>query len=62
MRKVFIKHDASPLHRKENNRIYSKLKKLRLEHTDREYKIRKGILYEDDQQIDQFNINNSIFQ
>ena len=61
LRKVFIRHEASPLHRKENDRIYSKLKKSKEDHPDTEYKIIKGKLYEDDQEIDEFNIKNSIF-
>ena len=61
LRKVFIKHETSPLHRKENDRIYTKLKKLKEEHSNRVYKIFKGKLYEDEEQIDEFNINNSIF-
>ena len=61
LRKVFIKHEASLFHRKENDRIYSKYKKLKDEHPGREYKLSKGILYEDNEQIDEFNISNSIF-
>ena len=62
LRRVFIKHEASPLHRKESDRLYSKMKKLREENADRQYKISKGKLYENEQQIDEFNISNSIFQ
>ena len=62
LRKVFIKNETSPITRKENDRIYTKMKKLKDENCDKEYKIVKGKLYDGENVIDEFNINNSLFR
>ena len=63
LHKVFIKNETSPLNRKENDRLYNKMIKLKEGDKDNEglYKLVKGKLMRGDNIIDQFNINNSIF-
>ena len=61
-RKIFIKNETTPLVRKENDRLYKKLKELKNENPNAEhrYKITKGKLMKDDHIIGEFNIANSI--
>ena len=63
LRKVFIKNETTPLIRKENDRLYTNMKKLKDENPiDRDkFKILKGKLMHGDNIIDEFNMNNSIF-
>ena len=61
LRKVFIKNERTPLARKENDRLYNKLRTLRGDNPDIQYKIEKGKLMQGDQVIDEYNISNSIF-
>lgn len=54
------------LTRKENKRLYNKMKQLIKDNTeagvDLSYKIEKGKLYWNDDVIDEFNVSNSLFQ
>ena len=61
LRKIYIKNETTPLVRKENDRLYTKLRNLKAEHPDNVFKIMKGKLMEGERIIDEFNINNSIF-
>ena len=63
LRKVFIKRETSPLTRKENDRLYKKLQKLKEEiPNDRyKYKLEKGKLKCDNAVLDEFNITKSLF-
>ena len=63
LRKVFIKNETTPLVRKENDRIYTKLRKLREDNPGEteKFKIVKGKLMDGNTVLDEFNINNSIF-
>ena len=61
-KKVYLKNESSPLTKKENDRLYTKLRKLRVDKPEIQYSIKKGKLLEDQEVIDEFNINNSLFQ
>ena len=63
LRKVFIKNESTPLTRKENERLYKKLFKLKEKDPDNrdEYKIIKGKLMCRNTIVDEFNIAKSFF-
>ena len=67
LRKIFLKNDDPPLTRKEHERLSSKMKELReQEQADpgepqNRYYIKKGVLYKNDELIDEFNLNNQLF-
>ena len=68
LRKIWIKNDDPPMTRKENERLSKKLKELRDAETlvpggepENRYHIKKGILYMNDECIDEFNLNNQLF-
>ena len=60
LRRIFIKNETSPLARKETDRLYTKMKKLKEEDTEgeRDYKILRGKLLDGENIIDEFNISN----
>ena len=67
LKKIFIKNDDPPLTRKENERLYKKMKELS-ENEDRDnpenrYFIKKGKLCKntEDDCLDEFNVNNQLF-
>ena len=62
--RVFVKNDDPPLTRKENDRLFQKLRELRAEEeegVESIYKITKRKLYKADTVIDEFNLSNQIF-
>ena len=64
LRFVYIKHDMSPLTKKENARIYKTIRELRdLYQGDNqmEVKLKYGKLYVNDEIVDEFSISNQIF-
>ena len=65
LRKVFLKNDDPPLTRKENERLGAKMKQMREDedpdHPQNKYYIKKGKLYKNDEEIDEFNLNNQLF-
>ena len=63
LRKVYIKNESTPLVRKENDRLFTKLRKLKEDNPGDadKYKIVKGKLMDGINVIDEFNISNSIF-
>ena len=63
LRRVFIKNEDTPLVRKENDRLYTKIKELKENNPAKakEFRITKGKLMEGTNVLDEFNINNSIF-
>ena len=67
MRKVFIKNDDPPLTQKENQRLNTKVKELReaedADDPDNRYMIKSGKLMKNGNEIvDEFNLNNQLFQ
>ena len=62
---MFIKHDLSPLTKKENDRVYAKFKEVRTmyEGTQNVVKLKSGKIYVNDdvQPVDEFNLSNQIF-
>ena len=61
LKKVFLKNDEPPMTHKENVRLRTKAFNLRQQNTESEIVIKKGILYQDNVKIDEFDINNQIF-
>ena len=64
LRWVFIKHDMTPLTKKENDRLYKKFRELRDIHKDSpdvEVKLRYGKLYVNADAVDEFRLSNQIF-
>ena len=60
--RVFVNHDSTPLARKENRRIRSKLKELQAAARDDDsIYIRHGVLYKNKVVVDKFNIANQLF-
>ena len=67
MKKVFIKNDDPPLTRKEKERLYAKMKELRqledINNPVNKYHIKENKLFKNGhEEIDEFNINNQLFQ
>ena len=66
IKKVYLKNEDTPLQRKENDRLFQKMRNLRAEEDDPEnpvnlYKIRSGKLYKNEEVIDTFNLENQLF-
>ena len=61
LKKVFIKNDEPPMTHKENVRLRTKAYNLRQQNPDSNVTITKGVLFQDEIKIDEFNINNQIF-
>ena len=64
LKKVYIKHEQTPLTRKENTRMYNEFKKLRETHKDNEQnrvRFERGKLYLKDNVVDEVNLANQIF-
>lgn len=63
MRRIYIKNDQPPLSKRENDRLFSKMLRLRDSETEDHvtYKINYGKLYKNDVQIDEFNLSNQLF-
>ena len=66
IKKVFLKNEDTPLQKKENDRLYQKMRELRAEEEDPDnptniYKIRSGKLYKNDEVLDTFNLENQLF-
>ena len=66
LKKVFIKNDDPPMTRRENDRLFKKMKELReaedRDHPDNKYHIKSGKLFKNgDNCIDQFDLSNQIF-
>ena len=66
LKKIFIKNDDPPLTRKENERLYIKLKELRekedKDNPENRYYIKKGKLYKNGGDVvDEFNLSNQLF-
>ena len=62
---AYIKHDLSPLTKKENDRVYTKFKEMRTayEGTQNTVKLKSGKIYvnDDADPVDEFNLSNQIF-
>lgn len=60
---VYIKHDMSPLTKKENDRLYKVFKELKGAHPEpHDYvKLRSGKLYVNNELHDQYNLGNQLF-
>ena len=66
LKKVFLKNEDTPLQKKENDRLFKKMRDLREEEEDVNnpvniYKIRFGKLLKNDEVIDTFNLENQLF-
>ena len=64
LRWVFMKHDQSPMTKKENDRIYQKFRELRETHKDSpntNVRLKSGKLYINDIVHDEFNLSNQLF-
>ena len=65
LRKVWIKNEDTPLQKKENDRLYKKLRDLRAEEDEgapeNTYRIRGGKLFKNNEVIDTFNLENQLF-
>ena len=66
LKKVFLKNEDTPLQKKENDRLYQKMRDLRAaeedpDNPDNAYKIRSGKLYKNDAIVDSFNLENQLF-
>ena len=66
IKKVFLKNEDTPLQKKENDRLYQKMRDLRAEEEDPDnptsvYKIRSGKLYKNEEVLDTFNLENQLF-
>ncbi len=68
MKRIFLKNDDPPMTRKENDRLYKKMKELReaedKDNPENKYFIKGGKLYKNDEadSIDEFNLSNQLFQ
>ena len=60
--KLFINYDESPMTRRENARLREKRRSLIRKNPRSSAVLRKGKLYVDDAQIDEFNVVNQYFQ
>ena len=64
-KKVFLKNDDPPLTRKENDRLYLKVRELRskedAQNPENSFIIKSGKLLKNNQPIDEFNLNNVLF-
>ena len=65
IKKIWLKNEDTPMQKKENDRLYSKMRELRnAEDPDNPvntYKIKSGKLLKNDEVIDNFNLENQIF-
>ena len=66
IKKVFLKNEDTPLQKKENDRLYQKMRDLRAAEEDPDnpvsvYKLKSGKLYKNDDIIDSFNLENQLF-
>ena len=63
-KKVYIKNESSPLAKKEDDRLFTRLRKLKTEDPENErlYKIRKRKLLKGNEIIDEFDVTKSLFQ
>ena len=66
LKKVFLKNEDTPLQKKENDRLFKKMRDLRAEEEDPDnptnvYKIRSGKLYKNEEVVDTFNLENQLF-
>ena len=66
LRRIYIKNDQPPLSKRENDRLFTKMLSLKDAETDenekKAYKISFGKLYKNDTLMDEFNLNNQLFQ
>ena len=67
LKKIFIKNDDPPLTRKENERLWNKMKELRdaedVINPVNRYHIKGGKLFKNGNEcMDTFNLNNQLFQ
>ena len=66
LKKVFLKNEDTPLQKKENDRLFKKMRELRAAEEDPDnpanvYKIRSGKLYKNEEVVDTFNLENQLF-
>lgn len=66
LKKVFLKNEDTPLQRKENDRLFKKMRELRDAEEDPDnptnvYKIRSGKLFKNEEVVDTFNLENQLF-
>ena len=66
LKKVFLKNEDTPLQKKENDRLFKKMRDLRAAEEDPDnpintYKIRSGKLYKNEEVVDTFNLENQLF-
>ena len=65
MKRIWLKNEDTPMQKKENDRLYNKMRELRnAEDPDNPvnmYKIKSGKLFKNDEVIDNFNLENQIF-
>ena len=66
LKKVFLKNEDTPLQKKENDRLFKKMRDLRAQEENPDdpanlYKIRSGKLYQNEEVIDTFNLENQLF-
>ena len=67
IKKVFLKNEDTPMQRKENDRLYGKLRELieaeeDPENPENRYYIKSGKLHKNDIVIDEFSLDNQLFQ
>ena len=63
---MFLKNEDTPLQKKENDRLYQKMRELRAAEANQDdpenvYKLKSGKLYKNDDVIDSFNLENQLF-
>ena len=66
LKKVFLKNEDTPLQKKENDRLFKKMRDLRAAEEDPDnptnmYRIRSGKLYKNEEVVDTFNLENQLF-
>ena len=59
---IYLNYDDSPFTQKEKTRLRQKLKSLKENNSDKQYRITKNILYENDSEIDKVDIVNQFFR
>ena len=59
--RVYVKNDETKLARSENYRLRDKARDLRLRYPGASININKGILKQDDVEVDKFDLSNQIF-
>ena len=66
IKKVFLKNEDTPLQKKENDRLFKKMRDLRAAEDNPDepvnvYRLRSGKLFKKEEVIDTFNLENQLF-